>query len=474
LSYVFQALNERIGEKCAVFGAYNIGPKASQIAYKGLLALQHRGQEHSGIVSVHKKNFSRHSAPGLVSEVYSNEAIERLTGDSAIGHNLYSTSRTSEKSHAQPILRKDSNFALSHNGNIPDTEKLEVFLQNHGIFTSNLNDSEMMAAAIEQCLKECSNLENAITSSFPLFTGSFSAIALSTNQLIAFRDKCGIRPLSIGKLGKGYVVASETCAFDAIGAHYLRDVRPGEILVIDERGITSNQVARTNSKLDIFELIYFAHPNSVIDSMVVGQVRQNLGKELANQFKIDADIVIPVPDSAIPAAKGYAEMSGIPFRMGLVKNTGINRTFIQPNQGLRNRDIDLKFRPIKNVVRDKRIILIDDSIVRGTTAPKIAKLLYGAGAKTIHMLVGCPPIIYPDFYGIDLPKADELIAANLNLTEIRKHIGVDSLGYLSYDGMIRATGRQASDFSTACFNGVYPIRIGKHTNNDRQLPKLEV
>lgn len=467
MSYIFHTLDKRIGEKCAVFGAYNVGPKAAKIAYSSLLAMQHRGQEHSGIISVRNKKFFRHSASGLVSNVYSKEDIERLIGDSVIGHNLYSTSRTADNSHAQPILHGDSKFALAHNGNIPDTEKLENFLQNHNILTNNLNDSEMMAVAIEQYLKEGLNLEQAINQSFPLFTGSFSAVALSTNQLIAFRDQCGIRPLSVGRLGDGYVVASETCAFDAVGAQYLRDVRPGEILVIDQRGITSKQVAHTNSKLDIFELIYFAHPDSVIDGLSVNQVRQNLGKELAMQYKIDADIVVPVPDSAIPAAKGYAEKSGIPFKMGLIKNSDIHRTFIQPNQNLREKYLELKFKPLEELVKNKRIILIDDSIVRGTTAPKIANLLYAAGAKTIHLLVSCPPIIYPDFYGIDLPRTDELIAANLNLTEIRKHIGVDSLGYLSYDGMIRATGRQANDFSTACFNGIYPIPIGKHATTDK-------
>jgi amidophosphoribosyltransferase len=461
LSYLFQKSDKRIGEKCAVFGAYNIGPKAARIAYNSLLAMQHRGQEHSGIISVYDNKFYRHSASGLVSNVYSEEDIERLIGDSAIGHNRYSTSGTTDNSHAQPILHRDSKFAFAHNGNIPDTEKLEAFLQAHNISTSNLNDSEIMAAAIEQYMKEGSNLDQAITQSFSLFTGSFSAVALSTNQLIAFRDQCGIRPLSIGRLGDGYVIASETCAFDVVGAQYLRDVRPGEVVIIDRLGITSRQVVKSNSKLDIFELIYFAHPDSVIDGMSVNQIRQNLGKELAMQYKIDADIVVPVPDSAIPAAKGYAEKSGIPYEIGLIKNNHIHRTFIQPNQILRERDVELKFKPLEDVIKNKRIILIDDSIVRGTTAPKIAKLMYGAGARTIHLLVSSPPVIYPDFYGIDLPRTDELIAANLNLIEIRQHIGVDSLGYLSYDGMIRATGRPASYFSTSCFNGVYPIPIGK-------------
>lgn len=326
-----------------------------------------------------------------------------------------------------------------------------------------------MAEAIRQCVQEGATLEQAVAQTFPLFTGAFSAVVLGANQLIAFRDQCGIRPLSIGRLENGYVVASETCAFDAIGAQFIRDVRPGELLTIDQRGITSQQVIESNPKLDIFELIYLARPDSVISGISVNQMRQNLGKELALQYPIDADIVVPVPDSAIPAAVGYAQESGISFEMGLIKNRYVHRTFIRPNQSMREQDVGIKLNPLPVVLRNKRVILIDDSIVRGTTTRKIAKLIYKAGARSIHLLVSSPPVKYPDFYGINLPTSTDLIAANLTVSEIRQRIGVDSLGYLSYNGMIRATGQSASHFSTSCFNGVYPIPVGRHDQSIKLL-----
>lgn len=447
-----------------MFAAYNVGLEAARIAYCGLLALQHRGQENSGIVSTQDGMFYCHSAPGLVSSVYREEDLEQLPGTSAIGHNRYSTSGAYNDAHAQPILHRDSGFAFAHNGNIPDTERLETFLRARNVTTQNLNDSEMMAAAIGQYTREGASLEQAIAQAFPLFTGAFSAVALNADQLIAFRDQCGIRPLSIGQLGNGYVIASETCAFDTIGARFLRDVHPGELLVIDRHGITSRQVVKSDPKLDIFELVYFARPDSVIAGMSVNQVRQNLGKELALQYPIDADIVVPVPDSAIPAAIGYAQASGIPFEMGLIKNHYIHRTFIRPNQNMREQDAKMKLNPLPHVLKNKRIALIDDSIVRGTTIRKIAGLMYAAGARTVHLLVSSPPVKYPDFYGINLPTSTDLIAANLTVSEIRQRIGVDSLGYLSYDGMIRATGKPARYFSTSCFDGIYPIPIGKHAH----------
>ncbi|HEV2403160.1 MAG TPA: amidophosphoribosyltransferase [Candidatus Saccharimonadales bacterium] len=461
-----------MNEKCAVFGTYNVGPEAARLTYYGLWALQHRGQENSGIVSTDGGMFYRHSAPGLVSSVYREEDLEQLPGVSAIGHNRYSTSGAADDAHAQPILQRSSGFAFAHNGNLPNTGKLVTFLNARAVTTNKLNDSEMMAEAISQYILEGATLEKAIMQAFPLFTGVFSAVAINTDQLIAFRDQCGIRPLSIGKLGDGYVIASETCAFDTVGARFLRDVRPGELVVIDQRGITSHQVVKANPKLDIFELVYFARPDSVIAGMNVNQVRQNFGKELARQYPISADIVVPVPDSAIPAAIGYAQASGIPFEMGLIKNRYIHRTFIRPSQSLREQDVKMKLNPIPHLLKDKRIILIDDSIVRGTTTHKIAELMYGAGARAVHLLISSPPVKYPDFYGINLPTSSDLIAANLSVSEIRKRIGVDSLGYLSYDGMIRATGRPASRFSTSCFNGIYPIQIGKQVTLHKTIKRV--
>ena len=462
---VYCTSNERLHEKCAVFGTYNVGIDASKITYYGLLALQHRGQESSGIVSTQNGSFYRYSDLGLVSNIYREHDLEQLPGANTIGHNRYSTSGNDSEMHTQPILHRDSGFAFAHNGNIPDTERLETFLHNRNISFDTLTDSEMMAEAIRQYIQVGAALERAVECAFPLFTGAFSAVALSDDKLIAFRDQCGIRPLSIGRLGDGYVVVSETCAFDTIGAEFLRDVRPGELLIIDQDGIRSRQVAKSNLKLDIFELIYFARPDSIIDGMSVNRVRQNLGKELALEHPINADVVVPVPDSATPMAIGYARESGIPFEMGLIKNRYIHRTFIQPRQSIREQDVALKFNPVSQILKDKDVILIDDSIVRGTTIRKVADSLYKAGAKKIHLLVSSPPVKYPDFYGINLPSSTELIAANNSISDICRIIGVDSLGHLSYDGMVRATGRPRSHFSTSCFDGTYPIPIGKHANS---------
>lgn len=458
-----QNYDDRLVEKCAVFGAFNVGPEASRLTYYGLWALQHRGQENSGIVSAHDGQFYRHSAPGLVANVYREEDLEQLPGNIAVGHNRYSTSGAANDAHSQPVLKRETGFAFAHNGNLPDTEKLEKFLNERGLKTNKLNDSEMMAEAIHWLIKEGSNLEQAIIKAFPIFGGVFSSVAMAADKLVAFRDQCGIRPLSIGKLGDGYVVASETCAFDTIGATFVRDVMPGELVVIDKRGISSHQVAKANPKLDIFELVYFARPDSVIDGLNVNEVRQNFGRELAHEYPLKADIVVPVPDSAIPAAIGYARASGIPFEMALIKNRYIHRTFIQPSASLREQGVKMKLNPLPQVLRDKRVVLIDDSIVRGTTTRKIAALLYGAGAREVHILISSPPVKFPDFYGINLPTQSDLIAARMSVPEICTRLGADSLGYLSFDGMVRATGRPASSFSTSYFSGVYPIGIGKHS-----------
>jgi amidophosphoribosyltransferase len=284
---------------------------------------------------------------------------------------------------------------------------------------------------------------------------------MTGDTLVAFRDPCGIRPLSIGKLGDGYVVSSETCALDAVGATFVRDVKPGELVVIDKRGLSSHQVVPGTLKIDIFEFVYFARPDSVIEGLSVNQVRENMGEEL-----------VPVPDSAIPTALGYSRASGIPFEMALIKNRYIHRTFIRPTAKLREQDLKMKLNPMPHTLRGKRVVLIDDSIVRGTTTQKIAGMLYEAGAKEVHIIISSPPVKYPDFYGINLPAQDDLIAHRMTPTEICKHLGVDSLGYLSYDGMIRATGRPASDFSTACFNGVYPIEIGKRQEGIRRMVEV--
>jgi amidophosphoribosyltransferase len=450
-----------IQEKCAVFGTFGTGEEAARLTFYGLWALQHRGQESSGIVSSDGASFYRHTGPGLVANVYREEDLEQLAGSITIGHNRYSTSGAANDAHSQPFLKRETGFAFAHNGNLPVTEKLEAFLEKHDVDTSKLNDSGMMAAAIDCYMMQGKSLEAAIVSAYPLFQGAFSSVAMADDKLVAFRDHCGIRPLSIARLGDGYVVASETCAFDTVGATFIRDVKPGEMVVIDKNGITSKQVKPGRLKLDIFEFVYFARPDSVIEGRSVNAVRENMGRQLAHEWKIDADIVVPVPDSAIPAALGYSRESGISFEMGLIKNRYIHRTFIRPTAQLREQDLRMKLNPMPGAIRGKRVILIDDSIVRGTTTRKIAHMLYDAGASEVHILISSPPVRYPDFYGINLPNQKDLIAYKMTPVQIRDHLGVDSLGYLSYDGMIRATGMPASSFTAHCFNGIYPIGIGK-------------
>jgi len=462
-------LDEPIHEKCAVFGTFGTGEEAARTTFYGLWALQHRGQESSGIVSSDGVSFHRHTSPGLVASAYREEDLEQLAGTVTIGHNRYSTSGAADGAHSQPILNRITGMAFAHNGNLPVTEKLEAFLSEHGVKYERLNDSEMMAEAIGCYMQQDGlSLEDAIIRAYPLFEGAFSAVAMVADKLVAFRDKCGIRPLSIARLETGYVVSSETCAFDTIGAEFIRDVKPGEVVVIDKNGIQAHQAVPGKLKLDIFEFVYFARPDSVIEGRSVNLARENMGEELAREYKIEADLVVPVPDSAIPAALGYSRESGIPFEMALMKNRYIHRTFIRPTAKLREQDLKMKLNPIPYILKDKRVVLIDDSIVRGTTTRKIARMLYEAGAKEVHILISSPPVKYPDFYGINLPRQDDLIAHHMSPAKMSEHLGVDSLGYLSQAATVRATGLPASSLSTACFDGIYPIAIGKQADAIKQ------
>lgn len=455
-------------EKCAVFGVFAKDIDASRLTYFGLYALQHRGQESSGIASSDGKQINLHKAMGLVAQVYNEHDFEILHGDMAIGHNRYSTSGGSIDIHIQPTIDKDKTIVLAHNGNLPNVTKLRKFLISKNISVKNLNDSEMMQRVLCYFIAQGMTLEKAIESAYPLFTGAFCLLVMTKDKIAAVRDPFGIRPFSIGKLnGSGYVFSSETCALDTVSATYLRDVQPGEMVVVDAKGLHSYQLATPNLKMDIFEFIYFARPDSILLGKRVAEVRKNLGRILAQEAPIQADVVIPVPDSAIPAALGYAEASGIPFDFGLVKNRYIGRTFIMPDQRLRDRGVQMKLNPIKESIQGKRVIVIDDSIVRGTTAKKLVTLLRDCGAKEVHLMSSCPPYRFPDFYGINTPTQAELIAANKPIEKIEKFIGADSLHYLSYRGMIEATGLPENTFCTSCFTGIYPIDIGeneKHIN----------
>jgi len=455
-------------EKCAVFGVYGKGLDAARLTYFGLYALQHRGQESSGIASSNGKRISLHKAMGLVAQVYNEHDFEKLHGDLAIGHNRYSTSGGSTDSHIQPIIDKEMTLALAHNGNLPSVDKLRSFLVSKDISVKNLNDSEMMHKTLSYLLSQGMTLEKAIEKAYPLFTGAFCLLVITKDKIAAIRDPYGIRPFSIGKLNHtGYVFSSETCALDTINATFLRDIKPGEMVIADKTGLHSHQLVKPNQKLDIFEFVYFARPDSILLGKRVSEVRKNLGRLLAKEANVKADVVIPVPDSAIPAAMGYAEVAKIPFDFGLVKNRYIGRTFIMPDQRLRDRGVQMKLNPIPESIKGKRVIVIDDSIVRGTTAKKLVKLLRDAGAKEVHLMSSCPPVLFPDFYGINTPTQEELIAANMPLKDVEKFIGADSLHYLSYKAMIKATGLPESNFCTSCFTGNYPIDIGTHKDEIR-------
>lgn len=457
-------MGTEIKEKCGIFAVYGDGFEAARLVHPGLWALQHRGQESSGIASSDGKKIYLKKGLGLVAHVFSEEDLQNLKGYLAIGHNRYSTSGKGWDAHAQPIVistKSGKQIAVAHNGNLPTVTKIKNFLESKKINTEGLNDSEMIANSIAHYVSSGQALEKAIQSAYPLFTGAFCLLVMDETKIVALRDQCGIRPLCIGKLNSGYVIASETCALDIVGAKFIREVKPGELIVVSKDGLKSIQVDKANPKLDVFEFVYFARPDSYLLGQSVDQVRQNLGQQLAKEYKIKADVVIPVPDSAIPAAIGYSRVSKIPFQMGLIKNRYIHRTFISPEEHTRGRIVQLKLNPMKHILAAKKVIVIDDSIVRGTTSKQIIKMIRNAGARQVHLLVSSPPVRFPDFYGINTPTQKELIAATKNTKQIAKELGVDSIYYLSYKGLIKAVGLPEDNLCTACFTGDYPIDIGE-------------
>ncbi len=451
---------DRPKEKCGIFGVYGKGFEASRLIYFGLFALQHRGQESSGISVSDGKSIRTSKGEGLVVHVYSEKGLKNLRGYLGIGHNRYSTSGGTDVKHAQPVVDKKMSLALVHNGNLPQTKALENFLDGK-VPTKGLNDSELVHACIKYFMQKGLSLEKAIEKSYPLFTGAFCFLVLTKDKIAALRDSYGIRPLSIGKINGGFMFASETCAFDLVGASFIRDVRPGELVVIDSKGLHSKQVMKGRQNLDIFEFVYFARPDSSLLGKKVNEVRRNLGINLAKEYPVKADVVIPVPDSAIPAALGFSKESGIPFDHGLIKNRYVHRTFIRPDQHQRDKDVQMKLNPLPEVIKGKSVVVIDDSIVRGTTQSKIVKMLRKAGARQVHVRISSPPNRFPDFYGIDTPYQKNLIAATKSIDEIRKFIGANSLAYLSYEGLIKSTGLSEKLFCTSCFSGNYPIDIGE-------------
>ena len=459
-------MDDRLHDKCGVFGIYGKGLDAARLTYFGLFALQHRGQESSGISASNSKKISIHKGMGLVTQVYKEHDFDKLKGFIAIGQNRYSTSGGTHDAHIQPVGSIHDIVTIAHNGNLPETKNLEKFLSSKGILTRGLNDTELIHQIIRYYLVKGLTIEKAIKKSFPLFIGSFCLLVMTKNKIVAVRDRYGIRPFSLGKLNGGYVFSSETCAIDTVNGKYIRDINPGEMVVVGPKGLTSFQLEKPKQKLDIFEFIYFSRPDSILLGKQVHTVRKNLGIQLSKEVKIKADLVIPVPDSAIPAAIAYSSYSGIPIDFGLVKNRYIGRTFILPDQRLRDRGVQMKLNPVIEIIKGKKVIVIDDSIVRGTTAKKLVTMIRQAGAKEVHILSSCPPIKFPDFYGIDTPTQKELIAANKSISQIENYIGADSLHFLSYEGMIHATELSENVFCTSCFTGEYPIDIG---NNAKKI-----
>ncbi|MCC7103806.1 MAG: amidophosphoribosyltransferase [Chloroflexi bacterium] len=451
---------DRVQEHCGVFGIYAPCEDVSRLTFFGLYALQHRGQESAGIATSDGRRIALHTRMGLVAQVFDEQNLRELTGHIAIGHTRYSTTGSSRVENAQPLRVNGSNgpLALAHNGNLVNAPELRADLAARGIEPTTTTDSELIALL-------CANgpgrdWRERIGLAMPRLKGAFCLTVLTTDRLFAVRDPMGIRPLCLGRFGKGWVVASESCALDTIGAEFIREVEPGELLSIGPNGVETEILPGTSRRaLCTFEHIYFARPDSIVDGRLVNSVRERMGRELAREHPVEADLVMPVPDAATAAAVGYAAESGITYREGLVKNRYIGRTFIQPAQASRAGGVALKFNPLPDVLAGKRVILVDDSIVRGTTTPRVVSLLRRAGAKEVHMRITAPPMKFPCYLGVDTAPAEQLIAGHKSVEEIRQHIGADSLGYLSIGGLNRAIGLPESILCNACFHGGYPVPI---------------
>jgi amidophosphoribosyltransferase len=462
-------LGERSADKpeeaCGVFGLYAPEEEVAKLAYFGLYALQHRGQESAGIATFEGKKVHLHKDMGLVSQVFSESKLSELSGRLAVGHTRYSTTGSSRVANAQPavIPTRIGSLALAHNGNLVNTIELRQQLEKRGCDFVTTTDSEMIAVAIAQEVDSGKDWLEAAITAFGYCKGAYSLVIGTPEGLMGARDPNGIRPLVIGVLDgetKRYVLASETCGLDIIGAEYLRDVRPGEIVQITESGMISKQWATSEArKLCVFEMIYFARPDSMVNEESLYTYRLRLGQQLAKENPVEADLVIGVPDSGVPAAIGFSQATGIAFGEGLIKNRYVGRTFIQPTQHMRELGIKMKLNPLKDVLMGKRLVIVDDSIVRGTTSRKIVQALRDAGAKEVHMRISSPPVTHPCFYGIDTDSQDQLIAATKSTAEIEAQIGVDSLAYLSWEGMLEATRQDPNSFCSACFTGDYPVAI---------------
>ncbi len=466
-------------EACGVFGIYAPGEDVAKLTYFGLYALQHRGQESAGIATFEGERVYLYKDMGLVSQVFNESILNELPGTMAVGHTRYSTTGSSRIANAQPAVveTRIGKVALAHNGNLVNTNQLREHLLKQNCSFETTTDSEMIAIAIGAEVDSGKDWLDAAISAFSHCSGAFSLVIGTPAGLMGVRDPNGIRPLVIGTLSgnpQRYVLASETCGLDIIGAEYLRDVEPGELVWITEEGIASfHWSQKPERKLCIFEMIYFARPDSIMQDETLYSYRLRLGRQLAKESLVDADIVIGVPDSGIPAAIGFSQESGILYAEGLIKNRYVGRTFIQPTQTMRESGIRMKLNPLKDVLSGKRVVIVDDSIVRGTTSRKIVKALRDAGATEVHMRVSSPPVTHPCFYGIDTDSQDQLIGATKSVEEIGAQIEVDSLAYLSWEGMLAATGEDPNSFCSACFTGDYPIAIPELVKRSKLMLEKE-
>jgi amidophosphoribosyltransferase len=460
---------DKFKDECGVFGIFG-HPEAANMTYLGLYALQHRGQESAGIAASDREQVRISRAMGYVADIFDGATLSALPGPLAIGHVRYSTAGESKLLNAQPILIDCAHgqIALCHNGNIVNAHELrDELVQQGSIFQSN-SDTEVILHLYAR--SKARHIEDAIVESVSQVQGAFSLVMLTKDRLIAVRDPHGFRPLALGRLGDAVVVCSETCAMDLIGATYERDVEPGEVLIVSADGIRSiKPFAPAPLAHCIFEHVYFARPDSYVFGQSVNNVRTELGRILAEESCVDADVVSPIPDSGVCGATGFAERSGIPMAMGLIRNHYVGRTFIQPQQAIRHFSVKIKLNPVRSVLEGRRVILIDDSIVRGTTSRKIVKMVRAAGAKEVHMRIACPPTISPCFYGVDTPNRSELIAATHTLEQVRDFIEADTLAYLSLEGLLRAVKPAGGSYCTSCYTGNYPVAIPRDEQAYLQL-----
>jgi amidophosphoribosyltransferase len=453
---------DKFKDECAVFGIAG-HPEASNLAYLGLYAMQHRGQESAGIAAADGHRVVVSKDMGYVADIFNTDRLATLTGTSAIGHTRYSTAGDSQLNNAQPILIDcvHGQIAIAHNGNLINAQELRDHLVRLGSIFQTSSDTEVILHLYAR--SRAATIEDAIIESISQIRGAFSLVILTPDRMIAARDPHGFRPLALGKLGDAWVACSETCALDLIGATYVRDVEPGEVVVVGPQGLRSMKPFLTERLAHcVFEHVYFARPDSYVFGKSVNEVRTNLGRVLAREAPVDADVIVPIPDSGVCAAVGFAEESGIPMRMGLIRNHYVGRTFIQPQQSIRHFGVRVKLNPVRSILEGKRVVLVDDSIVRGTTSRKIVRMVKAAGAREVHMRISCPPTISPCFYGVDTPRRSELIAATHTLDEIRKYLDAETLSYLSLEGMLDSVGQGRQSYCTSCYTGQYPVAFPKN------------